>query len=201
MNKLTGYIILSVCLLSCKPRIFFFDASPRTVTSKDSVTLTWKIRGKPTMLYDQKKIASTQGDSINILEFTLVAEKSNKPPAHLERQVTLLGAVNIETMVIRVEKLNSTGDTAIATGITDTSLWKGVSVNTVSANLSRVQLVQHNGHQAFLSDTMEKNRSWQGDPYMGRWTVIFPLTTEEKNNHSLIPSRIPFRVAIFRNNQ
>jgi hypothetical protein len=153
------------------------------------------------MLYDQKKIGSTQGDSINILEFTLVAEKGNKPPAHLKRQVTLLGEANIQTMVVRVEKLNSAGDTAIAMGITDTSLWKGVSVSTLSSSLSRVQLVQHNGHQAFLNDTTEKNRSWEGDPYMGGWTVIFPLTPEEKTNHSLIPSRIPLRVAIFRNNQ
>jgi hypothetical protein len=145
-------IIVTGLFASCGPKIFSFTAEPKTVFSKDSVILTWKARGKPTMRFDQKHIANPPGDSLSLLEFTLVVEKGSKSPAHKTQSVKLLPPLSLQFMPVRI--ISISGDSLIAKGMTDTLVWSNYLVYSVTGTQNRQLLVTHNGISSELADSL-----------------------------------------------
>lgn len=69
LRNLLPAIVLFI-FSSCAPKIEF-TAFPPVISKGDSVYLKWKIKGEPTLLFDQRKNAHPPNDSLEILEFTL----------------------------------------------------------------------------------------------------------------------------------
>src|SRR4051812_26241439 len=102
--------VMGILLCACNPKIYSFTALPQAVWSKDSVQLHWSARGETSLLFDQLLQANPPGDSLHLLEFTLVAEKGSKPMAHQKRQVLLLTEQNRSVLVLRMDSLSQKGD-------------------------------------------------------------------------------------------
>src|ERR1700722_1351695 len=81
--------LLSIMFTACKPEIYSFSANPGIITDRDSVHLNWSIHGKPELTFHQKKIDYFGGDSLQLLQFTLVAVKgsSRSTPRMIELNV------------------------------------------------------------------------------------------------------------------
>ena len=189
-------VIVSGVLTSCRPKIFSFTASPKTVSSKDSVILSWKVRGKPSMRFDQLRIANPPGDSLHLLQFSLVVEKGNKKPAHQTQSVTVLPGLSMQLMPVRIIAIS--GDSLVAKGITDTLLWRNYFVYSVTGNENRPLVVTHNNITDLLPDSVTESFAWKQLPYSGEWEVKTQLTKPEKDDHSKIPDRIVLKVMIHK---
>jgi hypothetical protein len=183
-------------LVSCGPKIYYFEAEPRAVSSADSIIMRWKIRGKPTMLFDRIWMANPGADSLQLLEFTLVAEKGTKEPAHLKKQVILLPRASRSTLYIRMDSLSASGDSLIAISTNDTMRWQNVYIMSLSNYSGRELVVSHAGRTKELNKGSSDDNNWADLPYGGLWEIKSPLSESEIKDHSLIPARIELQVTI-----
>lgn len=189
-------IAVTGLLASCSPKIFSFTAEPKTVSTKDSVILSWRARGKPTMRFDQKHIANPPGDSLNLLEFTLVVEKGSKDPAHKTQSVRLLPSLSLQFMPVRISSIS--GDSLIAKGITDTLLWRDYFVYSVTGTQNRRLLVTHNSITSELTDSLTSSFAWKQTPFAGGWEIKTLLNKSEIEDRSQIPERFILKVMIHK---
>ena len=153
------------------------------------------------MMFDQVMQANPQGDSLHLLEYTLNVTKGNKNPAHQKIQVLLLPGESQQVLALRVDSLVPTADTAIARTVTDPATWKDFSIGSVSSFLNRLILITHSGVSGSLQDSITKSDTWRGQFYSGPWRIFLPLSSEEKSNRTLIPSRILLKVSIIKTKQ
>lgn len=188
-------LILIFC--SCAPKINF-TALPATITKGDSVLLNWKISGKPTLLFDQRKIAHAPGDSLEILEFTLSVQKGKKVK-YIKRQISVLPKESTDRVVLMTNNLH--GDTLIASGIKDTLIWAGFEIISVSSLSARPVIILHANIKFELKNPEIPSNVWEGTPYAGDWKIMSLLTEAEKENHSLIPGQLEIKVLIRRYKQ
>ena len=178
---------------SCAPKITSFTALLPTITKGDSVTLNWKIKGKPTLLFDQRKMAHPGNDSLEILEFTLSVEK-NKKEKHIKRQISVLPAESMDNVILATTDLK--GDTLIATGIKDTLLWNNFEVISVSSASKRTLIVLHNDIRSQLESSGVISNAWDGSKYCGEWKIMTILTDAEKKDSSIIPGQLEIKAII-----
>jgi len=178
---------------SCAPKITNFTATPATITKGDSVLLNWKIKGKPTVMFDQRKIAHPPGDSLDILEFILSVQKDKKVK-YIKRQVSLLPKESSDRVVLITNDLH--GDTLIAAGLKDTILWSEFEIISVSSLSARPVIVIHANKKSVLKNPEIPSDIWQGMPYGGNWQIMSIVTEEEKKDHSLIPNQLEIKVLI-----
>lgn len=196
MIKRLFTIIIAVLLSSCGPKIFLFTAEPKTVSSRDSVILSWKARGKPAMRFDQRQIANPPGDSLNLLEFTLVVEKGGKNPAHKTQSVRLLPPLSLQFMPVRTVSI--AGDSLIAKGIIDTWVWRNYFVYSVTNTSNRKLFVIHNGVSGEVTDSLTKSFAWKQLPFAGDWEIKTLLTKSEIQDRTKIPDRFILKVMIYK---
>jgi hypothetical protein len=190
---LSGSLAFIIIFYSCTPKIFSFTASPPTITNGDSVILNWKIKGKPTLMFDQRKISHPGNDSLQVLEFTLSVEKGKKEK-HIKRQVSLLPKESTDKVVLITNNLK--GDTIIAEGIKDTTLWSNFEVISVSSASSRTLVVLHDNIQAELNSAGVASNVWKGVHYAGYWKIMATLTEAEKKDSTIIPGQLEIKVLI-----
>lgn len=194
-NNLPLKKILYFCLLffySCSPKIEF-TALPKSISKGDSVLLNWKIKGKPTLLFDQRKIAYPPNDSLEILEFTLSVQK-NKKVKFIKRQVSVLPKESNDRVILMTTELK--GDTLIAAGIKDSVLWKNYEIISLATVTSRSIMVTHANITAAITRAETASFIWKGKEYAGYWKFMSLLTVSEKQNHSMIPSFLEVRAII-----
>ncbi|MDQ2721194.1 MAG: hypothetical protein M3Z26_15710 [Bacteroidota bacterium] len=177
---------------SCTPKINF-TASPAVITKGDSVLLNWKINGKPTLLFDRRKIAHPPDDSLEILEFTLSVQKGKKVK-YIKRQVSVLPKGSADRVVFMTNDLR--GDTLIAEGIKDTALWSGFEIISVYSLSSRPINILHAGKKSELKNPAIPSYAWEGTTYAGLWKIMSLLTEAEKQDHSTIPNQLEIKVLI-----
>ena len=168
-KRLIGNLILVFIFYSCAAKISSFTATPATITKGDSVLLNWKIKGKPVLMFDQRKIAHSNGDSIDILEFTLSVQKGDKVK-YRKRQVSVLPEESSDRVVLITIELH--GDTLIAEGIKDTSLWSNFEIVSVSSISKRTLFVIHDNRQAILESAGTSSDVWEGSKYSGFWRIM-----------------------------
>lgn len=187
------WLFLVLILYSCAPKITSFTASPAAITKDDSVMLNWKIKGTPTLMYDQKKISRPGNDSLEVLEFTLSVEKGKKEK-HIKRQVSLVQNESTNNVVLATNTIN--GDTLIAEGIKDTALWSNFEIISVSSASRRTLLVLHANIPASLDSLGATSNAWEGTPYSGTWKIMTPLTEAERKDSTIIPGQLEIKALI-----
>ena len=187
------WIFWLIIFYSCAPKVTSFTALPPTITKGDSVTLNWKIKGNPTLLFDQRKITHPGNDSLEVLEFTLSIEK-NKKEKHIKRQVSVLPAESMDKVILATSDLK--GDTLIATGIKDTLLWANLEIISVSSASKRTLIVLHNDIRSQLDSSGVISNAWDGSKYSGEWKIMTILTDAEKKDSSIIPGQLEIKAII-----
>lgn len=187
------WIFWLIIFYSCAPKITSFTALPPTITKGDSVILNWKIRGKPTLLFDQRKVAHPGNDSLEIIEFTLSVEK-NKKAKYIKRQISVLPAESMDNLILATTDLK--GDTLIASGIKDTTLWNNFEVISVSSASKRTFIVVHNNIRSQLDSSGVISYAWEGSKYSGYWKIMTILTEAEKKDSSIIPGQLEIKAII-----
>jgi hypothetical protein len=193
VTRLSGWLLLVLIFYSCGPKITSFTASPATITKGDSVFLNWKIKGTPTLMFDQRKISHPGNDSLDVLEFTLSVEKAKKEK-HIKRQISVLQKESTDEVVLATNELK--GDTLIAEGIKDTALWSGFEVISVSSASHRTLIVMHDNIQAELKSSGIASNVWEGTKYAGHWKIMAILTEAEKRDSTIIPGQLEIKVLI-----
>ena len=189
---------LLLCMSSCKPKIFSFTVSRHIVTSKDSVHLEWKVRGKPDLDSFQKRIPYFSGDSVDLLQFKLTVRKGRKKPVSKTLEVKLVPALYKDYLAIRVTGRDA--DTLVARGIKD-SMYHDFNIESIASRNNRKMMVVHGGREVILSDSGSQIQTLKGLDYEGPWILRTLLTQEEKQNPRLIPDRFNITAIIQPKNQ
>ena len=110
-------LLLLVTINACKPEIYSFTANPKIITDRDSVHLHWAIRGNPELTFHQKKIPYPGGDSLQLLQFSLVAEKGGSRSAPSLLELSVLPMLYRDLFVLPITGRH--GDTLVAEGVRD----------------------------------------------------------------------------------
>lgn len=187
------WLFLVLIFYSCAPKITSFTASPAAITKGDSVMLNWKIKGTPTLMFDQRKISHPGNDSLEVLEFTLSVEKGKKEK-HIKRQISVLPNESMDKVVLATTDVK--GDTLIAGGIKDTALWSNFEVISVSSTSRRNLFVMHDNIQATLDSLGTTSNAWEGTRYAGTWKIMTLLTEAEKKDATIIPGQLEIKALI-----
>ncbi len=166
---------------------------PPVISKGDSVFLNWKIKGQPTLMFDQRKIAHSSNDSLEILEFTLSVEKNGKVK-YIKRQVSVLPAESSDRVTFSITGLQ--GDTLIADGIKDTLLWKNYEIVSLSTVTGRTLIISHAGTVAEIKKPGVSSDNWRGKPYAGYWKIMSILTEAEKKDNTIIPNSLEIQAII-----
>ncbi len=190
---ISQWLFLVLIFYSCAPKITSFTASPASITKGDSVVLDWKIKGTPSLMFDQRKISRPGNDSIEVLEFTLSVEKGKKEK-HIKRQISVLPNQSTDNVVLATNAVK--GDTLIAGGIKDTALWSNFEVISVSSASHRNLLIMHDKIQAALDSLGTTSNALEGTRYAGAWKIMTLLTEAEKKNASIIPGQLEIKAII-----
>jgi hypothetical protein len=185
-------LLLTFTVATCKPKIYSFSASPRIITHADSVHLNWVVRGKPQMIFHQKKILYFANDSLQLLQFTLVAAKGSSRTAPRLLEIKVLPLLYRDILVFPVSGLH--GDTLVAGGIKD-SLYEDFNIESMASMSSRKLLVEHGIYQTMLYDSGLRSKAFKNLDYSGPWKFQSLLTPEEKANPKLIPDQ--FMISVF----
>ena len=184
--------LLLISINACKPEIYSFTANPKIITERDSVHLHWSVSGKPELTFHQKKIPYSGGDSLQQLQFILVAEKGGSRSAPRLLELNVLPLLYRDLFVIPVTGRH--GDTLVADGIRE-SLYQDFQVESMVSVTGRKILVEHNTYQTMLYDSTTRSKTFRGVDYSGAWKLQSLLTPEEKANPKLVPSQ--FVIAVF----
>ncbi len=186
-------LMLLITLASCKSEIYSFTASPRIITHADSVHLHWKIRGNPELSFHQKKIRYFASDSLELLQFSLIAAKGSSRTAPRLLEIKVLPTLYRDILVFPVTGLHE--DTLVAAGIKD-SLYQDFSIESMALTGNRKILVGHGLYQTMLYDSALQSKTFKDLDYSGPWTFQSLLTPEEKLNPKLIPDQLMIAVFI-----
>jgi hypothetical protein len=187
------YLLLSLVFINaCKPEIYSFSAYPKIVTDQDSVHLNWDIHGKPDLTFHQKKIGTSGGDSLQQLQFILVAVKGRSRSTPRQIDLNVLPLLYRDIFILPVSGRH--GDTLVAGGTRD-SLYKDFMIESMTSVNGRKIWVEHNIYQTMLYDSVTRSKTFRGLDYSGAWKFQSLLTPEEKENPKLIPAQ--FAIVVF----
>ena len=190
-NRLYLFLLFAV-LTACKPEIYSFTASPKIITDRDSVHLHWSIHGNPELTFHQKKIPYSDGDSLQLLQFILVAEKGGSRSAPRLLELNVLPLLHRDLFALPVSGRH--GDTLVADGFRD-SLYQDFQIESMTSVTGRKILVEHNTYQTMLYDSVTRSKTFRGVDYYGKWKFQSLLTPAEKANPRLIPNQ--FVIAVY----
>lgn len=185
-------ILLFIVFNACKPEIYSFSASPRIITERDSVHLNWSIQGKPELTFYQKKIAYSGGDSLQQLQFSLVAVKGESRTTPRLIELNVLPLLYRDVFVLPISGRH--GDTLVAEGSRD-SLYKDFKIESMISVTGRKILVEHSSYRTMLYDSVTQSKTFRGVDYSGTWRLQSLLTPEEKANPKLLPNQ--FAIAVY----
>ncbi len=184
--------LLFIPIVACKPEIYSFSANPKVLTNRDSVHLHWDIQGRPELTFHQKNIAYSGGDSLQQLQFSLVAVKGRSRTIPHVIELNVLPLSYRDVFVLPVTGRH--GDTLVAQGNRD-SLYNDFKVESMTSLNGRKILVQRGMYQTMLYDSVTRSKTFRGLDYSGTWKVESLLTPQEKVNPKLIPNQ--FVIAAF----
>jgi len=184
--------LLFITINACKPEIYSFTATPKIVTDRDSVHLHWAIHGNPELTFHQKKIPYPGGDSLQLLQFSLVAEKGGSRSAPRLLELSVLPQLYRDLFVLPVTGRH--GDTLVADGVRD-SLYQDFQIESMTSVTGRKILVKHSNYQTMLYDSVTRSKTFKGVDYAGAWKFESLLTPAEKQNPKLLPTQ--FAIAFF----
>ena len=174
--------LVLACAISCQPKVLVFTAEPREATTTDSIHLSWKTRGKASMVVYQKPIYR-QPDTLQALEFFLTATKWGKTSAQEPRQITIRPAVTRDALGLNLTKQE--GDSLVYSTTKDTS-YARFELLSLTAASGRGVTVAHLGRQC--SGPGPALACMQGLPYTGYWELRTKITAGEQQDRHTIPN-------------
>lgn len=194
------FTVACLFLYSCSPSINHFDVSERTVTSEDSVLVTWEVRGKASLIFHERPILDSAGiqpvsESSKFLEYTLVASKSGKEKRQTI-QVVLLPSEASDSIIFK-NVLSENGDTLIAIGEKNLRRWGNhFRIVNVGSTSSRTLFISHEGKETKLSANGTSSAFFAGTSIGGSWRICSLVTSQERANPSLLPEFLRLNVTI-----
>jgi hypothetical protein len=191
--RLPFFFLLFVLFYACKPEIYSFSANPKVITDRDSVHLNWSIQGKPELAIHQTKIGYSGGDSLQQLQFILVAVKGNSKSGPRVIELNILPHLYRDVFALPVTGRH--GDTLVAEGIKADSLYRDFNIESMSSVTGRKILVEHATYQTMLYDSVTRSKTFRGVDYSGAWRFQSLITPQEKENPKLIPNQ--FVITVF----
>ena len=197
LMKSTIYLAVIILLFySCTPKIYQFNPTPLTISKDDSVFITWKVRGKATLIVHNKEPEISYVDSntkVKYEEFTLVVTKKKKE-VKSKKQITVV--LKNSTDVILFNAILK-GDTLIAAGTNNEETWNDKFViGKVASASNRSMIVSHADKKSMLDSSGSYSDAFEGTPVKGKWEFRSLLTTAEKEDMSLAPANLRISVTI-----
>lgn len=178
------YLLL---VYGCGPQIYAFRVDPRVIGLDDSIYVTWKVRGKPTLSIHDKHL----GADTTYRMVTLTASSHGKE-VYRDSIVTVFNTGDLNRIVFST---TLRGDTLVAKGIKNVSRWGDLFVvGSVSNPSARVLVVIHAGKSA--ANLQKVNDTFSGTPVSGIWEIRSLLTPAEKANLKLAPSNLSIQITL-----
>lgn len=184
-TQLFAAICCLLIICGCKPRIYQFYADTQAVSAEDSIRLHWKVRGTPTLLVHEKHIATTAGDSVRALEFTLVVERAGIDSL---RRVQVEIRSGQSTDILSFSAALEGDSVLVAKDVKSTARWSGFTVVKLASASARELRVMHESRTAVLDAAGNFSSALAGTTYAGTWEIRSPLTNEERSDHSKLPN-------------
>jgi hypothetical protein len=184
------YLVLTVfALASCKPAITSFRVSPLVITGDQKVKIDLDVDGKPSMEFNEHLSV----DSVQLLEFTLIATKNGK---EARRTVQVQKLKPSASIVIAFETTGLEGDSVTAAGENNNSQWADFRIVSVSSSMSRDIMVAHEGRTATLKSDGSPSMDLSGTTAGGQWSLRTRLTPSEKTDSTRIPQELSIKAII-----
>jgi hypothetical protein len=184
--------ILPVVLLfsyGCKPVIYEFHVTPRVIGPDDSVRVTWKVSGSPTLSVQDQHIGT---DTI-YRKVTLTVRKAGKK-TYRDSVVTVFYDGTINQVGFQTV-LHS--DTLIAAGMKNTARWgNDFVVSTVDNPYHRKISIIHSGKSVYLNALSKGETTLNGTPVSGNWEIRTLLTPAEKADPHIDPLKLSILITI-----
>jgi len=189
------FFLLSCLCYSCSPKVISFGVQPCAhITKEDSVRLTWRVRGKPVLLFYTEDAGDDENPGKQYLTYKMVAQKGSKEATYPPLVLTLHTDTSIDNIIINTRR---SGDSAIATGIRDISEWSThFLLDSLSSPRHRALTVLHAGNTIELSADGRKHAAPPGLTNSGEWEIRTLLSDAEKKDSSLIPPRLLVKTII-----
>ncbi len=218
-------LLLILLWSACNPAIRSFNADKITISSEDTVNITWDVSGTDTLLVSQhldstiflpsndlelflvKKVKGAQlfvhGRNENItsrrssiIELMLVASK-HKKEVHQSIELIVLPDTSTDEVVFPTSSLSSGRDSVIAGGEKDKLRWgEKYHILSVASGSQRIIVAKHNNKSIILDSTGTYVNALQGESLAGDWELISPLTEKEKNDMTTAPEELRLKVII-----
>lgn len=187
--RLLHFVLILLALCSCKPVIHSFKVSPPIIAGDQTVHIDMDVKGKPSLEFNEHLSV----DSVQLLEFTLIAKKAGKV-ARKTVQVQKLKPepqIDITFSTSRIE-----GDTVVASGENNNNQWADFQVILVSSRMGREIIVSHMGRTVTLKSDGSPSRDLSGTTAGGQWSLKTRLTAKEKADSTQIPQELKIRAVI-----
>ena len=187
--RLVSGIFIFLLFGACKPAIRSFQVTPLVITGDQKVRIELDAKGTSALEFNEH----FSPDSIQLLEFTLIATKAGKE-ARKTVQVQKLKSLAPIDITFATSKLD--GDTVIASGENNSNQWSRFQIVSVSTSMSRIITVVHSNRTAQLKSDASSSQDLAGTTAGGEWLLKTRLTASEKADSSKIPQELKIRAVI-----
>lgn len=187
LHFLCTFLIL--CLAGCrKPVIRSFQVSPLVITGDQKVHIDLHVKGKTSLEFNEH----LSSDSIQLLEYTLIATKAGKE-ARKTIQVQKLKPSALIDIAFATNSLQ--GDMVVASGENNTTQWNGFQIVSVGASARDLTIV-HGGRTALVKANEAFATDFSGTSVAGEWLFRTRLTADEQADSSRIPQQLSIKAFI-----
>ena len=183
------FILVLFVIGSCKPAIHSFKVSPLVITGDQKVEIELDVKGSPSLEFNEH----LSPDSVQLLEFTLVATKDGKEARKTVQVQKLKSQAPID---IAFATSSIEGDMVLAAGENNNNQWANFQIVSVSSPMAREILVTHMERSATLKSDGSPSLDLAGTKAGGQWSLKTRLTESEKADSSKIPQELKIRAII-----
>lgn len=187
--RFLSIILIAFIFGSCKPAIRSFRVSPLVITGDQKVHIDMNVKGESSLEFNEH----ISPDSVQLLEFTLIATKAGKEARKTVQVQKMKPDVSID---ITFATNKREGDMVIASGENNTNQWGKFPIISVMTPLSRELIITHSGRTVTLKSDGSPSSDLSGTTAGGEWSFKTMLAANEKADSSKIPQELKIRAVI-----
>lgn len=182
---------MSVILISCAPKVFYFCAEQSKVSVGDSIKLHWKARGRPVMVVHEKTSADDPANikpGDRLIEFMLTFKNSEKfKPVRIK----VTPRETDDTIFLRTSDIH--GDTLLASGTRSQEDF--FLLHAVTSIMDREIIVWHENKMIVLEHNGSSTFEFNDTPVGGEWKLGTFLSPAEKKDPSVVPGELKILIS------
>ena len=182
-------VLVLFILGSCKPAIHSFKVSPLVITGDQKVQIDLDVKGKSSLEFNEHLSV----DSVQLLEFTLIATKAGKEARKTVQVQKLKPQAPLDIAFVTG---SFEGDMVVASGEKNNNQWSSFQIVSVSSPMSRDITVTHMGRTAIVKSDGSPSLDLSGTTAGGQWSLKTRLTDGEKADSTKIPQELKIRAVI-----